>query len=107
MLINNKHGTFVILEDKIFHIEGNHVYDTGPISKKELKEVDFDYWFIAFRRNKKLHRDNDLPAIIWNYGRREWYQFDQLHRNNDQPAVICANGRKEWYRDRRMVKCEP
>ena len=47
-------------------------------------------------QNGKLHRDDDLPAVICGIG-QEWYQNGLRHRDNDLPAVICADGTKKWY----------
>lgn len=47
--------------------------------------------------NGKKHRDNDLPAIIFNNGTKLWYINGQVHRNNDKPAVIEAHGSQEWW----------
>ena len=44
-----------------------------------------------------LHRDNDLPAIIYNNGDKEWYKNSKLHRDNDLPAIIRADGTQEWW----------
>ena len=69
-----------------------------------------------YNDRKEIHRDNDLPAIIW-YSKNGsiykkflnqngkmhhigvfkiyyWYQNDQLHRENDLPAEIwyCKDG---------------
>jgi hypothetical protein len=74
MLINNKHGTFVILEDKIFHIENNHIFDTGPISEEDKKEFKSTDYYVIFEKNGKLHRNNDLPAVIYVNGSKSWYQ---------------------------------
>ena len=40
-----------------------------------------------------LHRDGDLPAVIWYYENREkscesWYKDDKLHRDGDKPTVV-------------------
>lgn len=50
-------------------------------------------WF----SNDKLHRDGDLPAVIYPNGRKEWYENGRLHRDNDQPAWIESDGRMAWY----------
>jgi len=50
-------------------------------------------------RNGQRHRDNDKPAVIYSSGSKEWYQNNQLHRDNDQPAVIYDDGTKHWYRN--------
>jgi hypothetical protein len=47
--------------------------------------------------NGKLHRDNNLPAVVQVNGDKRWYIDGFLHRGNDLPAVILANGHKEWY----------
>jgi len=83
MLISNEHGTFVILEDKIFHIESDHVYDTGPISEEDKKELELADWYVIFRKNRQLHRDNDLPAIVCVDGTKSWYQNGIFIRRED------------------------
>jgi hypothetical protein len=80
MLINNKHGTFVVLEDKVFHIEGNHIFNTGPIPEEELKEIELTDWHVVFNKNSFWHRDNDLPAIIYADGTKVWYQKGRFIR---------------------------
>jgi hypothetical protein len=48
-------------------------------------------------KNKKFHRDTDLPAVIRRNGDMRWYYEGMLHRSNDKPALVDANGYKEWY----------
>jgi len=50
-------------------------------------------------KNGKRHRDNDLPAAIWKDGTQVYYKNDRLHRDNDLPAVIYPDGTKEWYKN--------
>lgn len=33
-----------------------------------------------------LHRDNGLPAVIFNKTKKKWYQYGKLHRDGDLPA---------------------
>jgi len=106
MLINNEYGIFVILEDKIFHIESNDVYDTGPISEEDKKEIELADWYVTFRKNGQLHRDNDLPAVIYYDGEKRWYQNDLRHRDNGQPAIIYASGTKFWYQNGKYIRSE-
>jgi hypothetical protein len=49
-----------------------------------------------FYRSYCLHRDGDLPAVIWDRGHSSWYRDSDLHRDGDQPATVYANGRREW-----------
>jgi hypothetical protein len=54
-----------------------------------------------------LHRDDDLPAIEYADGGKEWWVNGKRHRDGDKPAVETFDGRKEWWfngkrhRDRR------
>jgi hypothetical protein len=52
------------------------------------------YWY----KNGMLHRDGDMPAIVYSDGTLIWYNHGQKHRDNDKPAVIYANGDVLWYR---------
>jgi len=106
MLINNEYGTFVILEDKVFHIENNHIFDVGPISEEDKKEIMLTDYCVIFRKDGQLHRDNDLPAIIYDDGEMRWCQNNQLHRDNDLPAVISADGSKLWYQKGIFIRSE-
>ena len=36
----------------------------------------------------EIHRENDLPALIYVNGEKHWYKYGQCHRENDMPAVI-------------------
>jgi len=47
----------------------------------------------------KIHRDNDLPAIILADGNQHWYKEGKCHRDNDQPAVIHPDGTQLWYKE--------
>ena len=47
-------------------------------------------------KNGKRHRDNDLPAIEYKDGSREWYQDGKLHRIGG-PAYEDIDGTKYWY----------
>ena len=50
-------------------------------------------------RNDKLHRDNDMPAIVSAYGKQEWWKDGKRHRDGDMPATIRADGKQEWRRN--------
>lgn len=46
-------------------------------------------------KNKKAHRDDDLPAIVLkrdDYCRCEWFIDGKDYRNNDKPTVVVTNG---------------
>ena len=62
---------------------------------KSIVKIDVngnkEWWF-----NGVLHRENDLPAVIWANGTNKWYFNGLCHRENG-PAIEYANGTKEWY----------
>lgn len=62
------------------------------------------FWY----QNGELHRKDitgeDLPAYIGVNGDQEWYQNGDLHRENDQPALIWANGDHEWYQNGFLIR---
>ena len=57
------------------------------------------YW----RQNGLRHRDNDLPAEIWADGTQIWYQNDKVYRDNGLPAEIWAEGTPRWYQNGKPV----
>jgi len=48
--------------------------------------------------NGQLHREGDLPAVIYANGGHAWYQNGQVHREGDLPAFIDGKGYQAWYR---------
>ena len=52
---------------------------------------------IFYFKDKKLHSENDLPAVSRVSGNQEWYSNGIIHRNNDLPAIIYPNGDMIWY----------
>jgi hypothetical protein len=68
----------------------------------------------SWHKKDKLHRDNNLPSVIW-YNqyeqtiRKDWFKKHVLHRDEDMPAVICydENGKiksQDWYKNGEFVK---
>jgi hypothetical protein len=54
-------------------------------------------------RNGKYHSFDDKPAKVTKYG-RAWYQYDELHRDNDLPALIYYDGSQEWYQHGKIIR---
>ena len=67
------------------------IYDQPVEINKEQKE------YIVWYYNGLMHRENDLPAVVYKSGTQYWYYNNSIHRENDLPAVIFANGDKYWY----------
>lgn len=49
-------------------------------------------------KNGKLHRDNDKPAYD-SEEVKKWYKNGELHRENDKPALCKFNGERHWYKN--------
>jgi hypothetical protein len=56
--------------------------------------------------NGRLHSFNDRPALIDDFGNIFWYRFGLLHRGNNLPAIIWADGTREWRIDGRYIRSE-
>ena len=70
----------------------------------------FIIWFKTRRSpmggyHRKIHRDNDQPAIIHSDGSKCWLKKGILHRDNNQPVIIKSDGTKEFWKD--GVQYEP
>jgi hypothetical protein len=98
--LNNQESVEIRIDDLIINIskEEKKKEDVFTSEKEDVftSEVDDEgnqHWF----KNGKLHRDNDLPAIIWASGNLEWYKNGKLHRDNDLPAII-QDGSLFWYK---------
>jgi len=48
--------------------------------------------------SSQLHRDGDLPAVIYASGTKEWFKDGLCHRDNG-PAVVWFNESKEWWKN--------
>jgi len=59
-----------------------------------------------YNKDGQLHRDNDLPAVIYLDGYKEWWINGELHRENDMPAIIYEDGSKEWYINGEVIRGE-
>lgn len=44
-----------------------------------------------------LHRDGDMPAIIYSSGGCEWFKNNMPYRDDDMPLSVHSNGSEEWY----------
>jgi len=57
------------------------------------KNGDREWWY-----HGKLHRGNNYPALI-TFNRVEWWKDGKRHRDNDQPVIEFNNGIKLWFKD--------
>ena len=65
------------------------------------KDIDEDLFYY---KNKKHHRDKDLPAVIWDDGTRIWYKNGNEHRDNSKPSTIYKNGKMYWFENGKFIK---
>jgi len=77
----------------------NRLKEPAPIIDEEGNQQ----WF---NKAGELHRENDLPAVIWKSGFKEWYINGKRHRENDMPAVIFKSGYKVWWVNGNHIRSE-
>lgn len=51
---------------------------------------------LRYLKDRFLHRDEDLPAVIWASGEVEYWVNGKRHRGNGKPAIV-QRGRREWW----------
>ena len=75
-------------------------YKEGKIHRDgDLPAIIYSYGDQAWYKDGKIHRDGDLPAKIYTNGDQHWYKDGKLHRDGDLPAIISSNGDQYWYKD--------
>ena len=86
----------------------NDIHPLDILSGKVVQNKWGTFWFKdpgynldagGFPIFKRLHRDNDLPPVIWYDGNQFWYKDGKCHRDNDLPAIIRTDGIQQWYRN--------
>jgi hypothetical protein len=88
----DKSGKYIYTKICLHH-KPHSIYDL-PIIKAGGEQE----WY----KEGKLHRDCDLPAIIYPNGSKHWYKKGKLHRDGDLPARFYAGGEQEWYKEGKL-----
>ncbi len=85
----------------VIECNGSKIYTQGGIIHRDddLPAVIFANGDQIWYQNGLIHRSNDLPAVVFPGWRSIWYQNGLTHRDNDLPAVIIYNGRQEWWQN--------
>jgi len=77
----------------------NRLKEPAPIISKYGTQC----WY---NKDGQFHRENDLPAIIFKSGKKQWCKNGKLHRENDMPAVIFEDGSKSWWINGEFLRSE-
>lgn len=95
-LVPHKRYRDYLLNDKVARQKRVERFTTHEVRfvRYGPRERRVDCWYYK----GKLHREGDLPALIYEDGSRMWYFHGMLHRENDLPAIEYSGGSKEWYR---------
>ena len=72
----------------------------------DLPAVIYEDGTQMWYKNGNLHRDGDLPTLITN-GSQHFYKHGRCHRDGDLPAIIYADGYQSWYKDGKYIKSMP
>ena len=73
---------------------GDLSYDLKDIDPPTVVEHGIRKW----KKDGVLHRDDDLPAVIYPDGTELYYINGQKHREGDKPAVIFPDGTESYYK---------
>jgi len=46
-----------------------------------------------------LHSFDDEPTVIYDNGTKMWYEDNKIHRDNNLPALIRSNGYNSYYKN--------
>jgi hypothetical protein len=102
--ISNENGKIEIKAGQI----SVTISDASPANEKpaEQKKRNLDEPFVDvfgnkswYNENDQLHRENDLPAVIFADGTQHWYKNGLEHRDGDLPAIISQNKMQVWYKN--------
>jgi len=79
----------------------NRLKEPAPI----ISEYGTQRWY---NKAGELHRENDLPAVIYKDGHVSWWKNGEVHRDNDMPAVIFPSkfNRMEWWVNDKFIRSE-
>ena len=47
----------------------------------------------------RFHNENDLPAVVYPGGTKQWYRHGVHHRGDSLPARVGSNGERAWVVD--------
>src|SRR5271170_6044899 len=86
----NEHVWYLLYlaDDRVKTYTHNGGFKEFRLLFTQIQITQFD---TTYRILNKLHRDNDLPAIIYANGTQWWYQRGVYHRDNDLPAIIYSD----------------
>ena len=54
---------------------------------------------IWYNDSNEIHRDGDLPAMLYTDGTKVYYQHGQIHRLGDLPAIETSANKEYWSRN--------
>lgn len=80
-------------------VEKSEITEEGKITVEHAPDGTEKHYL-----DGKLHRDGDLPAIIYppSKGGKSWWKNGKPHRDGDLPAMITPNGTKCWYKEGKL-----
>jgi hypothetical protein len=80
--------------NKEWYNENGELHRDNDLHAIEYIDGSKEWWI-----NGQIHRDNGLPTFEGADGTKCWYVNGKRHRDNDLPAIEFADGFKQWYVD--------
>ena len=84
-------------------------FHTKKINVRLIESFTRSFGICSWYKNGELHRDGDLPAVIWHHGSKEWYRYGKRHRDHGPamitPTILDPNVMLEcWYKNGDIVR---
>lgn len=84
----------ILFQQTKYYITSSFKQTINNIEHLVLVIEEESYFYFV---NNLLHREDDLPAIIWGDGSKIWAVNGQIHRNKPLPSIIWSFEKNEYY----------
>jgi hypothetical protein len=79
------------------------------ISKSRIDKTNYKFDIgspepMIWYKKGDIHREKDLPAIVFGNGTKYWYKDGGIHRDNNKPAIIYESGLKEIWENGNFIR---
>lgn len=91
IIIEHNH---ILFQQRKYYITNSFKETINNIEHNVFVIEEESYFYFV---DNLLHRENDLPAIIWADGSKIWAINGQIHRNKPLPSIYWSFGKKEYY----------
>lgn len=77
----------------------NRLKEPAPV----ISPTGIRYWYNKYNQ---LHRENNLPAVIYPSGATDYYLNGEFYNPGGGPAVVDVDGTEWWYSESELFQFE-